>query len=378
MGEIRLLLLGGSVCTLALLAGCVPPEPVELPAPAAPPVAATTPADTIATPQPPRERTVPPPQALRVEARWTTHAPLPQRRTEVSVTTDGERIYLAGGFGPPEGQERARAPRTLWAYHPAEDSWAAIGTIPEGVHHAAFVHHQGRLYLLGGFRETTFEPVANVRIYDIATGEWSEGAPMPTPRGAAGYALLDGRIHVIGGNVASPEVVAGMEGVRITEDRSVNVHEAYDPAADRWTRLAPMPTPRNHLGAAALNRRIHAVVGRADGNFTMTTHEIYDPVSDSWSAGPPVPTGRSGVAVVAHEGYVYVFGGETFGDDARTFADAERFDPRANGWEILPPMPTARHGLGAAAYGTAIYVIAGGPQPGFSFGAVNERVEVPR
>jgi N-acetylneuraminic acid mutarotase len=306
---------------------------------------------------------------------WEAQAVFPEHRTEVSAATDGKRIFVVGGFGPPEGDERATAPRTLWAYTPGDDAWEALGEIPQGVHHTALVHHGGRLYILGGFRETSFDPVADVHIYDIASGTWGRGAPMPTPRGAAGFTVLDGRIHVIGGNVEDPEHVHDHTGERATEDRSVNTHEAYDPATDSWTQLAPMPTPRNHLGAAALGGRIHAVLGRADGNYTMTTHEVYDPTTDSWAAAADVPTGRSGVAVLALEGYVYTFGGETF-DEAggRTYRDAERYDPRTGRWEALAPMPTARHGLGAAAFGGDVYVISGGPGPGFTFGNANERL----
>jgi N-acetylneuraminic acid mutarotase len=310
------------------------------------------------------------------DAAWETRAPLPERRTEVSVTTDGQRIFLAGGFGPPEVDERATAPRTLWAYAPQDDGWQPITQIPHGVHHTALAHLDGRLYILGGFLETTFNPVPHVHIYDLATGTWTQGAPMPTPRGAAGFTVLDGRIHVIGGNVEDPEHVHDHAGERVTRDRSVNTHEAYDPATDSWTQLAPMPTPRNHLGAAAVGGRIHAVLGRADGDFEMTTHEIYDATTDAWTTGPTVPTGRSGVAVLELDGYVYAFGGETFNEPRRTFREAERFDPRTGQWDALPPMPTARHGLGAAAFGSDIYVISGGPGPGFTFGSANERLGV--
>jgi hypothetical protein len=41
---------------------------------------------------------------------------------------------------------------------------------------------------------------------------------------------------------------------------------------------------------------------------------------------------------------------------------------------VLPPMPSARHGLGAAPFGEGIYVLGGGPEPGLSFGAANERL----
>lgn len=347
------LLAVGSVLVLAGYAAAAPPAT----APTAPPA--------------PSERAAP------AGAEWVQGTPLPEQRTEVSATTDGRHIYLAGGFGPPEGDERATAPRTLWRYDPGADTWSPLTEIPEGVHHAPFQHHDGRLYILGGFRETSFEPVANVRVYDLASGEWSEGAPMPTPRGASAWAVLDGRIHVIGGNAAGEGAVDDQPEARITEDRSVNVHEVYDPADDRWTRLQPMPTPRNHIGAAAVNGRIHVVLGRADGDYTLATHEIYDPATDSWSEGPPVPTGRSGVAVLEHGGLLYAFGGERLDQpNERTFDDAERFDPGTGTWERLPPMPTARHGLGAAAIGNAIYVLSGGPGPAFTFGDTNERLEL--
>jgi hypothetical protein len=264
----------------ALLAGlllgtpaCAPPHPATItPAGQGPDI--HTPDEEVrhapVVPAPPD--TLPAPAAGSLV--WTENAPLPEARTEVSATTDGRYVYLAGGFGPPGGEARATAPRTVWRYDPQADAWTALTQLPEGVHHAAFQYHDGRLYLLGGFRETSFDPVGNVRIYDLAAGDWREGAVMPTPRGAAGWAMLNGRIHVVGGNVATAAVAAGLPGVSITADRSVNVHEAYDPATDSWSRLAPMPTPRNHLGAAALDGRLHAVLGRADGNYVMTTHEV--------------------------------------------------------------------------------------------------------
>jgi N-acetylneuraminic acid mutarotase len=370
-----------AVALLLAAAGCAPPHPATITPAGQGPDVQHMPEEVLAAPVDEvtaTDRPVAAPVAGDVDAlTWTAGAPLPEQRTEVSATTDGRYIYLAGGFGPPAGDERATAPRAVWRYDPAADEWSTIAELPEGIHHAALQYHDGRLFVLGGFRETSFEPVADVRILDLATSQWHAGAPMPTPRGAAGWAMLDGRIHVVGGNAAGEAAVAGQAAVRITEDRSVNVHEAYDPATDTWVRLAPMPTPRNHLGAAAHDGRLHAVLGRADGDYTLTTHEIYDAATDSWTAGPPVPTGRSGVAVLAHAGHIYAFGGERLDEpNRRTFDDAERFDPRTNQWQRLPPMTTARHGLGAAAVRNAIHVISGGPGPAFTFGSAHERIVV--
>jgi hypothetical protein len=135
---------------------------------------------------------------------WTTRAELPEIRTEISAAADGRRIYLAGGFGPPASAgERAAAPRRLWIYDPSTDEWSSPTELPEGVHHAGMVHLDGRIYIVGGFRETSFEPVGHVRIYDIAANAWRDGRPSPTPRGAGAIAVLNGRIHWIGGNAAA-------------------------------------------------------------------------------------------------------------------------------------------------------------------------------
>ena len=308
-----------------------------------------------------------------VPARWESRAPVPDARTEASVTTDDSHIYLIGGFGRGEGR-RATAPQAMLVYDPATDTWTAAGNIPEGVNHAGFAAVGGKLYIIGGFGDRG-PPTPSVRIYDPVAHSWRDGAPMLTPRGALALAVLDGKIHAIGGNAARGSSLEPHDHGAVARDNSVGTHEVYDPAADAWTRLPPLPTPRNHLGAAAIAGKIHVVGGRVPGDMELTTHEVYDPATRSWTAGPPMPTGRSGIAVVAFRDQLYVFGGETVRRlSRRTFDDAERFDPATDRWEVLTPMPTARHGLGAAPFGDAIYVLSGGPRPGLAFGTANERL----
>jgi hypothetical protein len=173
---------------------------------------------------------------------------VPQGRTEASVATDGALIYLIGGFGPGEGR-RPSAPRTMLAYDPAADRWTDPGEIPEGVNHAGFAAVDGKLYLVGGFRGTSFSATGALRIYDPPERRWRDGTPMLTPRGALAIAVLDGKIHAIGGNAARGAGLQPHDHGAPERDGSVGTHEVYDPVADNWTRLAPLPTPRNHLGA---------------------------------------------------------------------------------------------------------------------------------
>ena len=291
-------------------------------------------------------------QVAEAPGTWTTAAPLPEERTEVSVATDGERLYLLGGFA--EGRQ---APRAVYAYDPRANGWSHLTDLPQGINHAGIAHVDNKLYVVGGFAEATFDAVDHLRILDLEDGSWRNGPALPTPRGALAVAVHDGRIHAIGGVDANEE--------------QTGAHEIYDPASDTWTTAAAMPTPREHFAAASTGGLIVALAGRDGTTDTLTVTEIYDVAADAWRRGADVPTGRSGVAAVELDGRVYLFGGETFEPES-TFDEAERYDPRSDSWAALPPMPTARHGLGAGVLDGRIHVVAGGPEAGFAFSAAHE------
>jgi N-acetylneuraminic acid mutarotase len=125
--------------------------------------------------------------------------------------------------------------------------------------------------------------------------------------------------------------MANLRGRRIGwRGRNTAAHEVYDPAANRWTALAYVPTARDHLGAAAIDERLYAVGGRIDGNYSrnLTSNEAYDPATDRWEQHAPMPTARSGIAAAVLEGRMFVFGGEA---PSGTFNQAEVYDAKSNG-----------------------------------------------
>src|SRR5262245_52910318 len=80
-----------------------------------------------------------------------------------------------------------------------------------------------------------------------AQGIWTTKAPMPAPREDVGAVAFEGRMYVLGGT-AGP-------------DAQIVRNEAYDPATDKWTALAPMPRGSHHLAVALLNGRIYTFGG---------------------------------------------------------------------------------------------------------------------
>ena len=282
-------------------------------------------------------------------------APAPTKRTEVVAAAVNGKIYVIGGFV--RGLTVVSA--AVEEYDPATDRWRERASLPSGVHHAGIAVVNGRLYIVGGFEHsllTIWNPLTSVYEYDPRADSWSARKPMPTPRGALAVAVLDGKLHAVGG---------------YTRDGNTGAHEVYDPATDTWTARAPLPTPRDHHTAAVVAGHLYAIGGRLNRQYgqNLAVTESYDSPSDRWARKADLPTPRSGITSAVVGERIFVFGGEA---PSGTFHENEAYHPASDRWESYAPMPTARHGLGSAAVDSRIYVIAGGPTPGGSFSDANE------
>jgi N-acetylneuraminic acid mutarotase len=293
----------------------------------------------------------PAPVDQRAPGRWATLAPMPTARQEVAVATLGGHVWVIGGFS-----SAAEPLATVERYDPATDSWDARAPLPEAVHHAAAAVVGDRLFVIGGFGggRVRWTPLDSVWEWTEARGTWQARAKMPTARGALAVAELGGRVHALGGS--GPD--------------ALNVHEVYDPTADRWTTANAMPTARDHLAAVAFQGKVWALGGRTSFFGTQYANvEVYDPGSDSWRTAAPLPTGRGGLAAAALADRILVFGGEA---PLRIFASTEMYEPAGSRWIAKEPMPTPRHGLGAVAIAGRVYVPAGGSEPGLAVTQANE------
>jgi N-acetylneuraminic acid mutarotase len=282
---------------------------------------------------------------------WTTLARMPSARQEVAVAAVGHQIFVVGGLGA-----GAEPVATVEVYDVPTDSWEARAPHPTPVHHAAAAVVAGRLYVLGGYTGSRlgWERSTALHEYDPARDAWVARAPMPTARGALAAAVVDGRLHALGGDA----------------DGVTGAHEVYDPRTGRWTPAATMPTARDHLAAVTVGPRVWALGGRTSFFGTQyASVEIYDPATDSWRVGPSLPDGRGGLAAAAIGDRVYVFGGEA---PLRIFNANEMYEAAGNRWIAKAVMPTPRHGIGAAVVGNRIYIAGGATSPGFARTDVHE------
>jgi N-acetylneuraminic acid mutarotase len=222
--------------------------------------------------------------------KWTTLAPLPEARDHAALTPLGGRLFLSGGNGP------SLAPRAgLWIYDPAADRWSAAPPMPGRRSAHAAVAVDGRLYVLGGVIADHPQQAPTWR-YDPANGTWDESlAPPPTYREhVAAVALDDGTIVLIGGRAAGDLAAV----------------ERYDPRTNAWTSMPALPTPRGGLTAAVLDGAIHVTGGEGiDPVRIVAEHDVLAPGATGWALAPPLPAGRHGLASGVIDGRWYVAAG---------------------------------------------------------------------
>jgi N-acetylneuraminic acid mutarotase len=103
--------------------------------------------------------------------------------------------------------------------------------------------------------------------------------------------------------------------------------------------------------------------GRVKGPADRTgAHDVYDPATNKWTAAAPLPTPRSGLASAYYDGLILVLGGELPPD--RTFPENEAYDPKTGHWTTLSPMPHGRHGFSGDVISDNAYFVGGSLTPG--------------
>ncbi len=303
-----------------------------------------------------------------LEGAWETVAPIPLARSEVTACAFDGRIFVFGGV------HRGATVDAVDTYDPASDRWTSLAPLPVPLDHTMAVAVGESIYLIGGSLSATnhvsgdtvqemmrttnwsFAPRAACYRYDPAHDRYERIADLPLARLGHAAVAIDRRIYVLGGQGPNPGVMM-----------------VYDVDDDRWGFLPGMPSFREHHAVGAIGGRIHAVGGRWPdpldpeasfmiGQVNTGVHEVYDPGSKQWATRAPLPTPRGAGYGAVLAGKLFVAGGEVLDSpDRLTYAEFEAFDPTTNSWWTAPPLPTARHGLATVAFGGRIYAIAGGP-----------------
>ncbi|MBI2491784.1 MAG: galactose oxidase [Candidatus Rokubacteria bacterium] len=272
---------------------------------------------------------VPPPAAAQAPDPWAKLAPFPEPAEELYGIAAAGKLYVFGGLAP------GWVPRGLvFEYDPATNAWTKKKPMALPAHHVAVAELNGKIYVFGGFvppasGPPAWAPIDNAWEYDPAADSWRALAPMPSKRGSPVAAAAGGKLYVIGGASTHPGSPAtSIHPAR--PHRAVAMVEEYDPATNTWRARSPMPTARNHAAIGAVNNKIYVLGGRVGAGF---------------------------IGVASNTDVV------------------EEYDPATDQWgAVRARMPTARSAVAWGVHGGRIYV-AGGEGQNDQFMAAFRAVE---
>jgi N-acetylneuraminic acid mutarotase len=207
------------------------------------------------------------------QGKWLKLAPFPQPAEEISGAAAGGRMYVFAGLAP-----IWKPVGMVYEYDPRTDKWTKKRPMALPSHHVAFTEFRGKIYAFGGFvlpesGPPGWTPINNAWEYDPVADTWQALAPMPSKRGSSLAGVVGDRIYVIGGATTIP----GSKETAVYPTRphmSVGTVEEYDPASNTWRERSAMPTPRNHAAIGVVNGKIYVIGGRVGAAFIGLASDI--------------------------------------------------------------------------------------------------------
>jgi hypothetical protein len=166
---------------------------------------------------------------------------------------------------------------------------------------------------------------------------WSTKTPLPQTAGGLRAAVVNGKIHVIGGSV----------------------HYVYDPVTGNWVAKS---CTEGYFGIAVCQNKIYTIGGGlwdSDiGWITSNKTEVYDPITDSWETKNAMPTSRMSLSANEVDGKIYLIGGQTGGPSSIVGLN-EVYDVANDSWTIKEPIHYPVDSYASAVADDKIYVIGG-------------------
>ena len=230
---------------------------------------------------------------------------------------------------------------------PAEASPTHAGTVADEA--------RGLIYYVGGqlgidFTTTSEEVSELAFVFEPDTGPdgrglWSALPDLPEARSGGAAFITGNLLHFVGG-VDSTGVLAQ------TQHWAIDLTEAVDnnDASADWKPMPPLPFGVDHFtvevfeGASESGGDLVVVAGgeydHQLGYSPRPFTQIYDVDQAGWMLGKMMPYGLSHPTSVAHNGRLWVFGGQTAGNNV--VDNVLSYDVAADVWREHNPMPQTR------------------------------------
>src|SRR4030095_1365512 len=219
-------------------------------------------------------------------------------------------------------------------------------------HYGGFMDSDGTFaYEGGGYSFSVGDNINEFGKFDPVANTWTPLAPVPDLNNA----MASG---VYAPNVNKLFVFGGEE---VTFALVVNTTRIYDIATNTWSSGAAMPDIRAFMASGYFNGKIYLVGGYNSGSVDPSFGQVweYDPVTDTWDTSRtdmPATLGGPGYGVI--NGHLYVAGGRDINNtNLSTLYD---YDIAADTWTQRASLPSGTNVPGSAVIGGQLWIFRGG------------------
>jgi N-acetylneuraminic acid mutarotase len=292
---------------------------------------------------------------------FTAGPNIPKRRWEAGgIAMDG-KIWAFGGWmsGSSTGTQQVDV------YDIASNTWSTLKKyMPVPHSHSAQAADPANhtIYFAGGlFGSYPGVPTNRVWKFNTQTLQWTELPAMNENHSSGGLALVNNKLHYLGG---------------VEDDRETNTGSHVvldlDNLAAGWKTETALPDARDHFSTVVLNNKIYVIGGEFGHDIghvqTRLVHR-YDPIGKTWERLGDMPIAKSHAETstfVTPSGKIIMAGGQI--GDWKSTDDVSMYDPSTDTWSTLGKLPKANQGPIIQQVGNKVFIIAGNEGNGPVYG----------
>lgn len=216
--------------------------------------------------------------------------------------------------------------------------WDTLAPIPEEFTFPVVAVVDGKIHIMGG--GGTGGATDHHFAYDPATDTWEPAASVPYLAQQPAGAAVNGKIHYFGGGYPN-------SGTPLDD------HYIYDPAIDDWTEAKKLTSPRAIHYGVGMDTILYSIAGQGKASL----FQAYTASTDAWISRANLPDIQFWYgAHVEAGGKIYRFcgGGYTVPNKF-----AHQYDPESNQWSAIKMFPVATHAIKGAVIGDKIFLSGG-------------------
>jgi N-acetylneuraminic acid mutarotase len=283
---------------------------------------------------------------------WQAAAQIPFPHIEGATAAVNGKIYIFGGFK----DTSLNVSNRVDVYNVAANKWETANTqkrpMPQAISHIQGAVDGKWVWIAGGFvGQNPGDATSKVWKYDTVEDLWYAGPSLPKARAGGAFAIVGRKLHYAGG--------------LINRDDSSGDHWILDldnPGAG-WKDAAPVPVKRNHGSAAGINGVFYFIGGQFKHDHDPIDQKFVHAFGgNGWTQKANLALGRShfepGTLVI--EDRIVIVGGRANQNKQFTMKQISTYNPAKNAWKELTPLPVPLIAPNAAYVNGKLIVTAGG------------------